>query len=157
MQPGRVGQVRPRKRRQRAESVFQSGWSISRLKLPSLFDDVHILPAQTLKAWKVHALGQKKRSFAHVGSATHEDMPQQPSLSLAQAQAHRGVTSSQFSSKHLFLIMSSRVIASSAVGGGATRVARSTSTLASNRLRATNNSNNSQAVNSDTFRQPCGS
>lgn len=53
----------------------------------------------------------------------------------AETETHRGVTSSQLPSKHLFLIMSSRVIACSAVGGGATRVARSTSTVASSRLR----------------------
>lgn len=49
-----------------------------------------------------------------------------------------GVTSSQLPSRQRFLIMSSRVMASSAVGGGATRVARSTSTVASSRLEHNN-------------------
>lgn len=72
-------------------------------------------------------------------------------LSLSLARTHRGVTSSQFPSKHLFLIMSSSVIASSAVGGGATRVARSTSTVASSRLRATTTNNNRQTINGKTL------
>lgn len=89
----------------------------------------NLLLRSIAKSCTLVSMPKDKQSKQYQSSPTvHHSEVKRPS--------HRGVTSSQLPSRHLFLIMPSSVIAISGVGGGATRVARSTSTVASRRLGA---------------------